>query len=345
MAIEGQPAQLDYGRLVVQVRRGGQHQTSPSDLPDLPRLHDLVANPLALTRIQLATTTMRPMLALGAFVWLAARGWYVLALGAEIAVFVTAVVVLHDVFHRNLGLRRHRYHALLTLYGALLLNSGHALARTHLEHHRVYPGHDDPEAYVDTWPVWRVVVEGPVYRLRVWAWAWRHRGGWGLPILAEWTVWLGAWVLAIALRHRVPELSLYVIVAELGAWTFPLISVSGVHDRREAGYLRQSRSLHIAAVGAVLLGMQHHLEHHLYPRVPAARLAEVAAALDPWLAERDAAVTRWPRRAPPAPNRRTLVGARTTSTRADSLLALASEPVSTTQVDDPPAQRQPSSAG
>jgi beta-carotene hydroxylase len=153
----------------------------------------------------------------------------------------------------------------------------------------VYPAADDPEAYVDGWPVWRVVLEGPIYRFRVWGWALRHRRRDRARMVAEIGVWVLAWV--AALREGSPAaLRGYVLLAEIGTWAFPLVSVTGVHDRHAAGPLRQTRTLRARCIGPLMLGMQYHLEHHLYPRVPSWRLAELARALDPWLAANDAAI-------------------------------------------------------
>lgn len=258
--------------------------------PVRPRLSDLLADPRRLTRRQLAAALIRPWLAFLAFAVFAHRGWWLAAGVAVAVVFATDVVVIHDLFHRNLGLSQRVNSVLTFVYGTLLLNSGHALALTHLHHHRVYPDASDPEAYVDGWPIWRVVLEGPRYRFRVWGWAWRHRGQAGGAIALAAAIWLTAWAMALVFGHRLPALRAYVVFAELGSWAFPLISVTGVHDRRASGALQQSRTLRAPLSGRVMLGMQFHLEHHLYPRVPAARLPELAAALDPWLALHGAAV-------------------------------------------------------
>ena len=105
-------------------------------------------------------------------------------------------------------------------------------------------------------------------------------------------------VTAIVIGQQVPALRAYLVCAEIGNWAFPLISVTGVHDRNATGSLRQTRTLRAPHLGRLMLGMQYHLEHHLYPNVPAARLPELAAALDPWLHANNAAIYGAPRRSP-----------------------------------------------
>ncbi len=260
-----------------------------------PRLSQVLPNARRITRTQLAITLLRPWPAVLVYVVAATHGWWPVAVVAVAFVFATDVVVIHDLFHRNLGFSPLTNDVLTTIYGCLLLNSGHALAASHRRHHRVYPADGDPEAYVDGWPVWRVVLEGPRYRFRVWRWALACSDTARPLLCAEMTVWLAAWTAAIVLGPTHPALWAYVILAEIGSWTFPLISVTGVHDKHASGPLQQTRTLRAPLIGPLLLGMQYHLEHHLYPRVPACRLPELAAALDHWLTENDAAIWRQPR--------------------------------------------------
>lgn len=281
-----------------------------------PRLSELLLDARQLSRRQVATELLRPWPPLLAFIVFASLQWWIAAGVAVVFVFAADVVVVHDLFHRNLGLPNRTNSTLTGIYGLLLLNSGHALARTHLQHHRVYPNGDDPEAYVDGWPVWRVALEGPLYRFRVWRWAWRHRSNDAPTLAAEMAFWLTGWVAALAVGDTVPALRAYVLFAELGSWFFPLISVTGVHDRHAPGVLQQSRTLRAPLLGRLMLGMQYHLEHHLYPRVPAARLADLADALTPWLEQNGAAI--WATRAPSTTSTRRATPTLTRGTRAVS---------------------------
>jgi beta-carotene hydroxylase len=254
-----------------------------------PRLVELVPDALAVSRRRILLAVARPWLALAIVLVAAAHGWWAVAVLAAVAVFVTDIPLAHDLFHANLGLGRRANGALLTVHGMLILNSGHAIAVTHREHHRRFPGPDDPEAYLDGRPVWRVLAEGPVYRFHIWRWAWQNGREVRTWVALEASLWVVMWVVAVALREVLPGLLLFVVLGELANWAFPILSVTGVHDGHAEGHLRQTRTTH-ARFARLLLGMQLHLEHHLYPRVPSHRLPEVARALDPWLTDNDAAV-------------------------------------------------------
>ncbi len=263
-----------------------------------PRLADVLPNALRISAVQVVVALMRPWPAVVVFFVAAAQGWWPLVAVAVAFLFAADVVVIHDLFHRNLGLRPHTNDVLTAVYGCVLLNSGHALAASHRHHHRVYPADGDPEAYVDGWPIWRVVLEGPRYRFRVWRWALSNNRPARPLLIAEMTVWPAAWAAAIAIGQTHPAMRAYVICAEIGSWTFPLISVTGVHDKHARGPLQQTRTLRAPLIGPLLLGMQYHLEHHLYPQVPACRLPELANALDPWLTQNNAAIWGRPHAAP-----------------------------------------------
>jgi len=63
----------------------------------------------------------------------------------------------------------------------------------------------------------------------------------------------------------------------VGGWLFPIISVYAVHDVHGATQFQRSRTVRGRVVPKVLLGMGYHLEHHLWPTIPAHHLDEAAA--------------------------------------------------------------------
>src|SRR2546423_7456382 len=87
----------------------------------------------------------RPAAALAGVAAASAAGHELWALLPLFLVFTTVISLMHDTVHGTLGLRRRGTDATLFCAGALLMVSGHAYRATHINHHRVFPGPDDPE--------------------------------------------------------------------------------------------------------------------------------------------------------------------------------------------------------
>jgi beta-carotene hydroxylase len=158
--------------------------------------------------------------------------------------------------------------------------SGHAYRATHINHHRVFPGPDDPEGAAAGMSVWRALVVGPLHVPRIWWWAYTraHRGrGW---LVAEAAVPLVA--LAAGTLVCRPLLA-YTVLALAGGWLYPLLTVRLPHAHPGEEPLTQARTLRGRIVPPLLLEQTYHLEHHLYPRVPSYKLPELARRLDPFL--------------------------------------------------------------
>lgn len=225
-------------------------------------------------------TLGRPLLALACYVAFAAAGHWVLAAAAVAAVFLTVAAPMHDLMHRNLGLAPRANSIGLAVLGMLLLDTGHSLQTTHLEHHRRYPVELDPEAWLEHKPWWRSLTVGPFYRHHLACWAWRHR-----PTIRPWIALEAAWSFgiggaALMLGSRTPILGVYVGLVVLGSWLFPVLSVHVAHIPGSTDPLRQARTTRAPMLSRLSLGFAHHLEHHMYPTVPSHKLAELVHRLD-----------------------------------------------------------------
>jgi fatty acid desaturase len=151
-----------------------ESQPSREQVPRLETFgHDLTVTTRGHRRLALA----RPfaVVLLFALAWYA--GWWWLTPFAVFLVFVAVVAVTHDVVHNTLGLSRRQTEWALFVTGALLLESGHAYRTTHLRHHAVFPGPDDPEGDPAGMSFWRSVLHGPVFLPKLWWWAWRRQRG------------------------------------------------------------------------------------------------------------------------------------------------------------------------
>lgn len=262
----------------------------------VPAINELGPDLLDTARRQLAIALARPAIAVACYVWAVTAGWWIAAVLLVPVVFVSDVVVVHDLMHKSLGLSRRANSLLLGGLAMLMLDSGHALAATHQAHHRLYPSSDDPEAFLAGWPLWRVLAAGPTYRYRLWTWAWRHqpreRPTFSIEIAIQ--VVIVATAIVGAVNGHLAPLSVYVAVATLGSWLFPVVSVTAVHDPFGPTELQRSKTIHGRFTPRLLLGMGHHLEHHLWPTVPAHHLGETARRAHRLLEANDAAMTRVP---------------------------------------------------
>jgi len=254
----------------------------------MPTLAQVGTDLLVTTPRQRRVALARPLAGAALFalaVW--ARWWWVTPV-AMFATFVAVVTVTHDVVHRCLGLGRRASEWALFGLGLILLESGHAYRATHLQHHRLFPSSQDPEGYPAGLSFVGALLYGPVFLIRLWIWAFRRSRGerrqraWlvaeaGAPALAA--------VGAVLLWPLTPGPALYVGMAVVGSWVYPLLTVHLPHHGYGETPLTQTRTLRGRVIPAVFLELTYHLEHHLYPQVPSHRLAELARRLDPVLAE------------------------------------------------------------
>lgn len=254
-----------------------------------PRLDDLGRDLLATRRGQRSLALARPALGVAAYVLLAVLGGWWLALTPLVVfgIFVAVVTVTHDVVHRSIGLGPRASEWALFLCGLVLLESGHAYRATHLQHHRAFPASpdDDPEGYPAHLGRVGAVCYGPVFLARLWWWAFRRatrdQRGW---LLAEAAMPVLGVAAGVALFPFTPLVLWYAVMAVVGSWVYPLLTVYLPHHDFGDTPLTQTRTLRGRVVPAVFLELTYHLEHHLYPQVPSHHLAELGRRLDPFLA-------------------------------------------------------------
>lgn len=252
----------------------------------LPRLADIGPDLVHTPRRQQVIALARPYIGMAAFAAVCWLGWWWLAPLVMFGIFVAVVTVTHDVVHRSLGLSRRQTEWALFALGVVLLESGHAYRATHLQHHRLFPSSEDPEGYPARLSFVGAVCYGPVFLVRLWWWAYRRSPGhvsqraWLLAEAAIPPLTLAAGVL---LWPATPWLLAYAVMAIVGSWVYPLLTVYLPHHDYGDTPLTQTRTLRGRVIPAMFLELTYHLEHHLYPQVPSHRLAELARRLDPFL--------------------------------------------------------------
>jgi len=94
-------------------------------------------------------------------------GWFVTPL-IVFLIFVAVVTVTHDAVHGSLGLKRKQTDIALFVLGAVLFESGHAYRLSHSQHHRVFPGPDDPEGDPARMSFVQAVLYGPLFLPKLW---------------------------------------------------------------------------------------------------------------------------------------------------------------------------------
>ena len=122
-----------------------QADSQPRPSPGLPTISELGADILTTTSWQRRWALARPILLVLCFAsaWQAGLWW--LSPLVMFLLFVAIVTVTHDVVHGAIGLSPRQTDWWLFWLGVILLESGHAYRATHQQHHRVFPGPDDPE--------------------------------------------------------------------------------------------------------------------------------------------------------------------------------------------------------
>ncbi len=254
--------------------------------PELPTLEAIANDLLATTPYRRRLALVRPFLGLAAYALAASLGLWWLTPVLVFLIFVAVVTVTHDVVHGSLGLSQRQTDWALFTLGAILLESGHAYRSTHLRHHRVFPGPDDPEGDPARMGLLKAVLWGPVFLPRLWLWAFlRSRPG-----CAErrWLMAEAAWVLAFAvagvwLARWTPAVLVYAVLAVVGSWVYPLLTVHLPHRHYGETPLTQTHTLRGRLIPALFLELTYHLEHHLYPEVPSHNLPALSRRLDPLL--------------------------------------------------------------
>jgi beta-carotene hydroxylase len=237
---------------------------------------------LTTTPWQRRRTLARPYIGVAVFAVVAALGWWWLTPFVVFGIFVAIVTATHDVVHRTLGLTERQTGIWLFLLGLVLLESGHAYQMTHRQHHRLFPSPDDPEGYPANLSFAGAVLYGPVFLVRLWCWSMRRADRRGRCwLVAEAAVPFAAVAGGMALWRTTPYLFAYAVMAIIGSWVYPLLTVYLPHHDYGDEPLTQTRTLRGRVIPAIFLELTYHLEHHLYPTVPSHNLPELARRLEP----------------------------------------------------------------
>lgn len=216
---------------------------------------------------------IRPLSLCAVCIWAANIGWLWLSWCALLFAHIAALRSAHGAVHHTLGLPKLGDRAVLFSVSALLATSCHALEFTHKLHHRRCGQDIDVEGRIAHMGFWRACLTSPTYHWQVIRAAWgrgdRHRR---IAIALDLTLGFGVHTLLFVLIGTSAYwiwLGLLVLNASSG-----LLSVWLFHRGNV-----ETRSAQSTLLNWLAMGMLYHGEHHLYPGVPTARLAELAKRL------------------------------------------------------------------
>ncbi|MFN0030408.1 MAG: fatty acid desaturase family protein [Acidimicrobiales bacterium] len=247
--------------------------------PRLPTIWELGEDLLRLTPGRRRAELLWPPALVAGYWLLAGSGRWLGATVAVVLFFPRFGVLFHDLLHQSLRLSPRWNDLMLSVIGLTALQSGHAIAITHLEHHRHFPGPADPEAYLGPLLWWRALLHGPIYQYRMWARALNRCPSPWRRIAVEAAAHVGLVAGSVmALRWTAAPL-LYVALMMTGNSIFPALSVKLLHDHGGTAAQHRTRTIRGRLFSAYFLGLGYHLEHHAYPRVPTRNAAELARRL------------------------------------------------------------------
>ncbi len=237
-------AQFEFA---AQSESAAQRKCAPQGEPACPSLSSLGADLMVTSVFQRRLALFRPFIGMLAFALAAyAEVWWLTPFLAFL-IFVAVVTVTHDVVHGSLGLSRRQTDWALFALGAILLESGHAYRATHMRHHAVFPGSDDPEGDPARMSFWQAVLYGPLFLPRLWCWAYARQRG--KPSERFWLIAEAAWpplVLSVGLVvwPRTAAVLIYAGLVLIGSWVYPLLTVHLPH--RHYGEHASQPNAHVA---------------------------------------------------------------------------------------------------
>lgn len=234
--------------------------------------------PLQLKPAQRAIELIRPWILLALYLLTAAKGWWIVAVPLAVVVCLAAFIQMHDAMHRSLGFSKEAHDLILLASGLLLLKNGHGLQVTHLRHHGRCLKDDDPEGVCATWPLYRVMFEGPFHIFNMRFYALRRASHTLRFQILETVATVCLLLLAVALYifgGSSVGLVYWAVAASLSA-TIPLWAAYLPHRLAPEHPMVRSAGRIAQIWTPVISSFAYHHLHHAQPRIPTALLPVAA---------------------------------------------------------------------
>ena len=241
---------------------------------EVPPLRRLDVDVMSNLRPLVTGLIARPLVAVATFVVMARQGWWLATPIVVWFLYGSTLSAVHHLIHGGLGLTPRWRHFWLTILGAIVVESGHALLATHVVHHRDGSDAPDPEGYIENL-TWRETPVGAAkYRYRLMWWG-LHFGTQRSRIRLEIGIHAALHLTSLALLPFDATLWIYLTFVHVASFVFAVLQGKGP----QANFGRPMDSplliVHTKLFAFLFFSHHQHLEHHAYPKVPLTRLARL----------------------------------------------------------------------
>ncbi|MFK7755443.1 MAG: fatty acid desaturase [Flavobacteriales bacterium] len=203
--------------------------------------------------------------------------YYLLALPCSAMYFLTSRRQSHNGYHNALGISQFWTRCTLYFNSTFMLASLHAIKHNHMKHHKEALSHEDYERRIAEMKWWRALVHGPFH------WVYMHgvalkegRRKEAPHILLELVLVLG--LLTAAMGFQIHFLIYHMAFMILAECLLPFFTVWVVHHRCDEHKLANIQRSKV--INFLTMNMMLHLEHHLFPAVPAIKLGVLSKRID-----------------------------------------------------------------
>ncbi len=203
---------------------------------------------------------------------------YWLALPFSFYYFLAGLRQVHNGFHNSLGVGKRVVWFVLFTNSVLMLASMHAVKFNHLRHHKYCLEENDYEGKVAKLKWLHALLYGPIHLFLIHYHTFRignksYRRNVSIELIAI-TIFVSiTWYFQIhfLMYHTIAMITGELLSAFFAVWT--------VHHDAEDLFM-QTRTQRTKWKNRVTLNMFYHLEHHMFPAVPAIKLPQLATRLD-----------------------------------------------------------------
>ena len=201
-------------------------------------------------------------------------GW---AVPCSVMFFLTALRQVHNGFHHSLSVSKKMTWLSLYINSLLMLISSHAVKFNHLRHHKYYPGPEDHEGKCAQMKWYRAILHGPQHVWDIHAVTWRlgnkfYRRDLILEISSV------MFFTAVAFYIGSGFLIYHIVAMTAGEFFSAFFAVWTVHHDLDENVIARTQRKRWKNI--ITYNMFYHLEHHLFPAVPAIKLKELADRID-----------------------------------------------------------------